>query len=450
MAKATSLSEVRQYFRSQPLSLAELDDYHVPTAVARGGNPVNRLEKLFSAGIENAHKYQILFAGYKGCGKSTELNLLEKRLQDDFLVINFSVMRELDPINLHYVDLFIATMEQLFSVVEEETFRKHISETYLASIQNWVASKEVQEIKDKHFTLEAEAGAGMSVSYFANFFARFRASAKSSKSMRETIQRTIEPKLSELVNQCNDLIREVGNHLHRIEKKDILFIIEDLDKVPLDRAEELFYNYSDQITQLDSNIIFTFPIPLFYNTRFKTISNYFDECFVLPMVKIKEQDGADNPTGRQVLKTIVEKRMDLDLFEDLEHLEKMISYSGGCIRDLFRMVVEAAENGVEFEREKIAEDDYFSAFQLLKREYDQTIADKVETIDGRQTVIIPVKDFYDALVHLAQSKSKLPESTQVVMELRQNLTILGYNGEGWCNVHPIVIEILKSRGKLPA
>lgn len=452
MPKATSLSEVRQYFRGKPLSIDELEKFHVPTSEARGSNPVRRLESLLRSGSENTHKYQILFAGYKGCGKSTELNLLEKQLQDDFLVINYSVMEKLDPVNLHYIDLFIATMEQLFAVVEETTLHQYISEAYLASIQNWVSSKEVQEISDNHFTLEGEVGggAGVKIAWFASFFAKFRAAAQTSKSMRETIQRTIEPKLSELVQQCNDLIHEIETHLDKVDKKDLLFIIEDLDKIPLHRAENLFYNYANQITQLDANIIFTFPIPLFYNTRYNTIANYFEECFVLPMVKINEQDGSPNAAGRGVLKTIVEKRMDLDLFEDPDHLDQMIAYSGGCIRDLFRMIVEAAENGVEFERDKITAPDYTAAFQKLKREYDQTIADKIETVEGREEVVIPVQDFYDALVDLVQSETKLPESTQVVMELRQNLTILGYNGEGWCDVHPIVKEILISRGKLPA
>ncbi len=65
----------------------------------------------------------ILFGGYKGCGKSTELNYLEKLLSDDFLVINVSIHEDLDPVNLEYIELFIVAMEQLFRAAVERKLK---------------------------------------------------------------------------------------------------------------------------------------------------------------------------------------------------------------------------------------------------------------------------------------------------------------------------------------
>jgi len=33
----------------------------------------------------------------------------------------------------------------------------------------------------------------------------------------------------------------------------------------------------------------------------------------------------------------------------------------------------------------------------------------------------------------------------VILDLMSNLTILNYNGENWCDVHPMVRDILKER-----
>jgi hypothetical protein len=91
--------------------------------------------------------------------------------------------------------------------------------------------------------VEAEAGAEgkIGIPFLQKFFYKFKMSAKSSRSLKETIKVNIEPKLSDLIEHCNLLINEVKNGLKKIEKEDLLIIIEDLDKIPIDRAEDLFF-----------------------------------------------------------------------------------------------------------------------------------------------------------------------------------------------------------------
>lgn len=96
------------------------------------------------------------------------------------------------------------------------------------------------------------------------------------------------------------------------------------------------------------------------------------------------------------------------------------------------------------EKEKVGEKEFIKAYQKLKREYDNTIADKI--VNGE--VQIEVEEYFDALVELAKDPGKKPENTEPILDLRQNRTILGYNGDGWCDVHPIVKDILQERKKL--
>jgi hypothetical protein len=444
LRKAATLDLIYQAFKGEPLQIEELDEFYQNAREARGGiEPRRRMSRLLHQLPDTSE--HILFVGYKGCGKSTEMNHLQKDIQNEFLVINFSVQDELDPVHLNYIELFIVTMERLFSFAKENDLS--VSEEYLQSIQRWLSTKEIEEIREKYnIGVEGEAGmeGNIGIPYLQKFFYKFKASAKSSRQLKETLKRNIEPKLSDLIEHCNDLIREVTLKLDTIGKKDLLLIIEDLDKIPLDRAEELFFNYTNQLTLLQTNVIFTFPIALYHNVRFNDIKVYFTNVYELPMIKIKNRDGSENEEGMNVMRKIVDVRMETEkLLESPEILNQMIRDSGGCMRDLFLMIREAADSALDFERKSITKEDRVRAYQKLKREYENNIADNF--VDDKK---YSAEDYYQTLIDLHENQTKKVDNTIEVMHLRQNLSILGYNGEGWCDVHPIVVDILKERGKI--
>ena len=137
--------------------------------------------------------------------------------------------------------------------------------------------------------------------------------------------------------------------------------------------------------------------------------------------------------------------MDLSLFEEDVYLDNMIAYSGGCMRDLFNMINDAADNALGYGREKIAEKDWQRAYNKLKHDFDRTIA---ESFDPETNEKIPVEAYYEALTELAKSEKKDIKNTKVVLDLRQNTAILGYNETYWYDVHPIVKDLLRDKGLL--
>ncbi|WP_282775283.1 hypothetical protein [Phaeodactylibacter xiamenensis] len=444
LRKASTLDDVYQAFRGEPLRISEMEEFYQKTKPARGTrDPRQRIARLLKK-LPDSYEH-FLFVGYKGCGKSTELNHLQMDISHQFLVLNYSVQDELDPVHLNYIELFIVTMEKLFTVADEKNLS--IRQELIDSIQNWMVSEEVKEIREKYnISVEGEVGAEgkIGIPYLKSFFAKFRATAKSSRQLKETLKRNIEPKLSDLIEHCNNLIREISFKLDEIGLKDMVIIIEDLDKIPLQRAEDLFFNYTNQLTQLQTNVIFTFPIALYYHVRFNDIKNYFSDPYELPMIKIKNRDGSENEVGMQVMRDIVSARMDTDtLFGAEELLDQLIRKSGGCIRDLFLMIQEAAESALDLEREAILNEDVALAIQRLKNEYDNNIADNI--IDGEK---YSADLYYKVLVELHNSETKKVDNTLPVMHLRQNLCILGYNGEGWTDVHPVVVDILRERKRI--
>jgi len=435
---AEKLEDIYIYFKTKSMEMDEFDELYVPADKGRGGKPAcGRLKRRLVQ--EPLGCLKILFAGYKGCGKSTELLRLQKQIDKEFVVLNFSVMTELDVLNISYIELFIATMERLFRFVRDQE-KIGIDPLYLKNIQTWLSSKEIEEVTTKHLGAELKAGAEAKVDipFLAKFFSRFTAAAKSSASVKETLKTKIEPKISEFIFYCNQLIREIKGQLPKIGKKGLVIVVEDMDKVDVANGQRIFYDHSTQLTQLESHCIFTFPIALLYHHKFTTIRNNYDESFVLPMIKIREKDGAENPLGVRVMENIVERRMSMALFEDREVLRHMIRYSGGCLWDLFRMIKEAADNALDEGENVISSRDFDAAYKSLKAEYRYTIAENREKE-------FTVDDYYAALRRCADDPAKKPDPSEIMLDLRNNLTILNYNGDEWEDVHPLVKDLLADR-----
>ena len=439
MKKATELKEVYKSLIQKPLSIEDLEDFYIDANEARGEKTRSKLSLLFRNNMDiNKH---VLFVGYGGCGKSTELNHLEKDIQDEFLVINYSIFSELDPNNFNYIELVIVTMEKLFSFVEKNNIK--IDSDYIDSIKSFLKFTEIEKIVEDtaEAKLETGAEAGVNIPFIANFFAKLTASIKASDTVKKTIKETIEPKFSTLLDHCNILISQIRNKLNDLDKKDILIIIEDLDKVNISQSESLFFKYANQITSLRANIIFTFPVALKHNSKYSTIANYFRNIYELPMIMIADKEGNEVNEGFKIMNKIMEARMDIALFKDKTILHNFIKYSGGCLKDLFSMIADAGENAMVEGRAQINREDEKYSYNKIKKSYKSTIADEIEN----KKVIIKAEDFYKVLNKLNDNPKKTIDNTRTEIILLQNLTILGYNGEGWFDVHPVVKEILAYR-----
>lgn len=438
---ATELTQIFENFQNKPLDMDNFDRLWVNTDEVRGQRKIiNILKRRLESNAIGSMK--ILFAGHRGCGKSTELVRLEKEIHNDFLILRFSVVRELDFLNLNYIELFITLMEKLFEFVTNESKIK-LQKKLLKNITNWTASKEIEEIKDRYMGMDVNAGASSEFSALTlfKFFFSFRASARASSSLKETIKKNVEPKLSELITNCNLLINEIKNQLEKINKKGILLIIEDLDKIDLSTGEDIFYTHSPQLTQLNCHCIYTFPIALLYNIRFNTIKNNYDECYCLPMIKVFTKDTKVFKKGIDEIKNIIKKRMELTLFKDEKIIDRIIKKSGGCLWDIFRMIKDAADQAIDRGQGQIDDEDYKAAYNALKNDYNHTISENKEK--G-----IKVEEYYETLAACAEDKNKKPPETDILLDLRHNLTILNYNGDDWSDVHPVVKDILKERGYL--
>lgn len=438
---AQNLNEIDNTLDVKALNENNYDDYYVATQEARGGeDPISEISRK----IKNLKdkNLKILFSGFKGCGKSTELLRLQKMLNEDFVIQIFSVRERLDPNNLSISEILIAMMRDLFEFVKNYYAVIRLSDKLLKNLDNWTNTIYTED--ERHWDYDIEIGAGGNLNpIFKNILAvmgklglDFKSGRKFSKITKKDERQT----LSELIVNCNLLLFEIKKQLPEIKKKNIVFIIEDLEKIDLNTAEELFYNYAPQLTAINCGIIYTFPISLVYNSKYNIILNEFNENFILPMIKVHDKSGHDYTPGIESMEGILDKRIASGLMSR-EVMVRFIQSSGGCLRDLFRMIKLAAGIAISRGKTVIEETDFQYGFDKLKTDYFNTISyDERTGLDAN--------DFFRILADCCKSKDKRPADVKGMMDLKHNLCILGYNTDTWFDVHPVVKELLKEKGLL--
>ena len=84
---AGNLNEIDITLESKALNEDNYESYYVATQEARGGeDPISEISRKIK-NLENKN-LKVLFSGFKGCGKSTELLRLQKALKEDFVALS--------------------------------------------------------------------------------------------------------------------------------------------------------------------------------------------------------------------------------------------------------------------------------------------------------------------------------------------------------------------------
>lgn len=434
---AKRLVDVDITLDNDALNEENYDDYYVTTKEGRGEDPTAKLIRKLSA--HKNKNLKILFSGFKGCGKSTELLRLKQELDDDFVIHIFSVTEKLDPNNLTISEIVITVMKDLFSFVNENYKQIKLSGKLLKNLENWAASVYTEEINYKYYDGKIGAGGGINAGFgkILNVFAKLGLDFGAGRKFNEITKKEVKQTLSELILNCNLLIAEIKRQLDKIDKKNIIFIIEDLEKLNLEVAEGIFYDYPKQLTDISCCFIYTFPISLVYHHKYNIIKNEFDEVFILPMIKVHDKNGKEYGPGINSIEEIIYKRVFHELISR-NLLKKFTKASGGCLRDLFRMLKLAAGNALDRDKKKIENVDFQYSFNNLKKDY-------YNTISYNEKNDMSAEDYYKILAKCCQSKDKRPMDEKGLMDLKHNMSILEYNEESWFDVHPAVKAILEEK-----
>ena len=429
MMKAVKFEDMINVFSPFPLEGERYKEFYVDTSRIR--NVMDASKKIVNSLRYGINPYmKLLFMGHKGCGKSTEILHIAQELQDKYEVVTFSVAQEIEMSGIQYVDVIFTIMNQIIEFVSKND-RIQLKEDLMDRlIQYWKSETVLQEVltEKSGFNADAEGKLSLLSIISANIKGVFQTGAETKREVRTAI----EPKIGTLIRMINDSIRDINEQLQMQSGKEILLVIEDLDKLEIADARHIFVEHRKSLLTLQVKTIFSFPIYMVYTDDYSMIQDDFDECVLYSMIKVANKDKTDNEEGINILKEVVYKRMDRSLIQD-DTLTYMIRKSGGALRDLFQMLSDAAFLKLEGgSREPIGQLEAEIAVSGLKSKYQRYISTSEQMERLIQIYLDPI-----------------PEQTDSILSsLLKSLSVIEYNGERWCGVHPILVDFLKEKNKI--
>ncbi len=406
------------------------DTRYVDFTEWRGHQPVAfRMARRIEMADREANYLKLLFTGHRGSGKSTELLRLQERLEEQgFFVVYFDSAAVLDPNNVDYTDVLLATMYHVVAAVDASdlglTIDSRAVDKLYQRLGTLTVEKEIERETSTELTAGAEVKTGIPglVSLLAGLTTRLRGGVRDKQALRVEIDQDIVAFQEDL----NDVIRDLRLQLKDRGKRGPVIIVDSLDRITLradaeatrDSHTALFIDHAEQLKSPDCHIVYTLPVALLWNQNVN--SSYSDTPSLLPMVKVQDRDNRDCAGALDLLETAVGERMDLGLFEDTTDLRDLCRLSGGHIRDLMRLLRDAC---VYAEGDRISAE----ATRQARRSFVNAF--------GR---LVP-EAALDTLVEIHRTKT-LPNRPENAALLHQLLVLEYHNDEEWHDVHPAVLQ----------
>jgi hypothetical protein len=186
--------------------------------------------------------------------------------------------------------------------------------------------------------------------------------------------------------------------------------------------ELLFIEQLPKLEALPVHMVMTFPVSLHADQAQLRAAYANAVAIQIPMVRVRQRLGhQDDPVGFRALRDFLGRRLDLaSIFTDKAAVDEAIRGSGGCVRDLLRIVASAV-----VERGSVP-----IAAQDIARAITRLAADLERVLQGRP--VLPS-------LHTVERTGSLPAEIGADDRkwLLQNLIVIEYDGEVWYDVHPL-------------
>lgn len=279
---------------------------------------------------------KIIFSGHRGCGKSAELRRINNELNhpDRYLTVFIDLEKEVEVGSFQYADFFSLLIHKLIERLEEKKIKA--GSDRLRRLARQLLPTKIEEAsadkKKSETGLGIGAEAGFNLFGFLGLKTSFKEAFSGENEISKTIRKEIKQNTLSLVYNLNAELVETKLAIEQAgQGKDILFIIDGSEKAKSEVYEELFIANGNIISQLNINLLTAVPISAFFQIEkapYKFLNRY-----TVPMIRLDESRRA-----AELMIGIIAKRIDLSLFIEKDALHTCVTYSGGCIRQLFQIV----------------------------------------------------------------------------------------------------------------
>jgi hypothetical protein len=441
---ATALDQLYLTLRLHPLEDPEefRKFYRSQVNKVRGPDTVARM----SLKLQQAYKavpFRAFLMGHGGVGKSTEITRLLENVREQHVGVRLSIATELNPASFKVFDVLLLMLARL---AEEADRLKAIplegvlSEHLVRDIIQWFGSEQVKTSGTGTVGGGVEVGAGMKWTALLGFFAHAKGELKyAAERKTETVQYRLQ-RLPDLVDLCNRLIDVCSKTLLAKTEKEWILVVEDLDKAVISpqQLRELFVQYGTVFQNLRVNLIFTIPVWLAYSPEANQLPLEF-ERYMIHDTPVYDRAHGPHKNGRAAVQAVLEARVSPTLFAAGE-MTRLIVASGGNLRDLFALVLDAGEGASVNDPTAVAigHSDATAAINKMRREYLMRLG---ESPYDKDPIPYPEKSARLVAVYHGVRDSRVPD--RVLYSLLRGRAVQEFNGDGWCGVHPRVVDILK-------
>ena len=292
---STAISPAKNLADAYNAILSDLEDRDLFDAyyVNRLDSPIEEIKKRI---ITSLTPVKILFAGQPKSGKTTELFRLIKELEDKCFIIYYSVYRDMEPADLKYEDLLLLSAIKLS---EEAIDRKiKIDKDVTKLLTDWFVqiSGEVVETRIKEKKKGLEVGAN-----FKFLVAKLGLGFKTSSEVRTEIRKKLEPRVGEIIEKIDILSAIVKNET----QKDPLLIIDDLEKVDLEVAKDIFFGHAQTLGKPNLKTIFLFSKSMTYTEEGRIVASQLSKPIHLPNIMTSNREGKPRDKGLELLRQII-------------------------------------------------------------------------------------------------------------------------------------------------
>ena len=394
----------------------------------------------FSEGGESVQ----LFSGYIGTGKSTQLLRLRRELEGSgFFVVLLDIEDYLNtstPVDIS--DFLISLAGALGEHLERAGVRAPRS--FWSRAEDLLRELRV-EIPEVGAAPRASARASRRDSgATAELGLGLKLTIKRDPSFRTIVQRAMAGHVASLVTQANEYFAECVAAI-RAHTGDpgtqVALLVDSIEHIRgtfsnagevQGSIEHLFAVQSEKLRLAALHVVYT--IHPYLRFRLPTLTTTFDSSiYTLPMIKVRDRDGAAYPPGIAVIREIVSARGDWTrlLGRDNAVLDRIIALSGGYLRDLFGILRDVILRSTKL--------------PVSARVVDKAVAQ-------RRGEYLPIADddavWLDAIATQHGPALKTRDDTLRFADLIEQSRVFCYqNGEEWFDVHPLIREHVRAQAE---
>lgn len=439
---ATTLAEIPAQTTLEPLESG--DSRYVDINRGLGTRDLGRMRVCLEQADANASRYaKIAFTGHRGCGKSTALLRMEHEIGDRFTCLHLYVDETLVQ-DCQYSDLLLWLVHSLVEKAEELGLKAPSS--LVKEVAEWFAEKTLDDVAtvkneiEAETSAEAKAGAGAFGVVALKLLARIRARVQGSVEQRQTIRLRLQSYGAELIERVNTLLDWFQQALvDGGRDPDLLIVQDNLDRLPVEVSRHLFFDHGELLKRLRAHMIFTHPIAMVLAPH--RIGAVFDNCYTMPMVKVRNRDGSACDDGLDALVALIGRRVAIDrVFTERAVARTLAARSGGSVRDLLRLVTSAQQEARLDGKTQIDQASADEAVKRLRLDFER--------------LLVPSDVYFPLLAHIHKTKALTdPDGTAAGADAAQNAreffsellfngSVLEYNGDrNWYDVHPVILDI---------